>query len=168
MFSLKSILFLLFLILIVHIVATANYWYWTFRWFDIPMHFLGGFWVAMVYFWLKARITRGSNTDVADQHTDPRALRDSSNKISAISATIIGCLAFVALIGVLWEFFEFLLALFVLKTGYLTFLKIPQGAAMNTYDIYKDTLKDLFFDLVGGLGTASIFQLRKNKDHPLE
>ncbi len=124
--------------------------------------------MAIVYSWLKARITHGSNTDVAEQHTDPRALRDSSNKISAISATIIGCLAFVALIGVLWEFFEFLLNLFVLKTGYLAFLKIPQGAAMNVYDIYKDTLGDLFFGLVGGLGAASIFLLRKKKDHPLE
>lgn len=79
--------------------------------------------------------------------------------------TFILCLAFVALVGVLWEFFEFLLDLFVLKTGYLTFLKMPQGAVMNAYDIYKDTLKDLFFDLAGGLGATFIFQLRKNKGY---
>jgi hypothetical protein len=25
-----------------HVLALTNYWYWTYRWFDTPMHLLGG------------------------------------------------------------------------------------------------------------------------------
>ncbi len=28
---------------VVHSVALEQYWYWTYRWLDIPMHLLGGF-----------------------------------------------------------------------------------------------------------------------------
>jgi len=30
------------LLLAVHLYALANFWYWHYRWFDIPMHILGG------------------------------------------------------------------------------------------------------------------------------
>lgn len=47
----KLLLFSLFVIFIVQVIATANYWYWTIRWFDKPMHFAGGAWLAGVTIW---------------------------------------------------------------------------------------------------------------------
>ena len=52
MTSLKFIIGLLLFIFIIHFLALANHWYWTYSWLDIPMHFFGGFWVAMVYLYL--------------------------------------------------------------------------------------------------------------------
>lgn len=145
MVSPKLIIGLLIFILSIHILATIYYWYWTVGWLDMPMHFLGGFWVAMAYFWFrqKAPITRGSNMNVTDQHADPCVFRDLSNKISVSSAiiTIVGCLSFVALVGVLWEFSEFFYDIFISVKGYSGIAQ--QGVA--------DTMSDLFFDLLGGL-----------------
>jgi len=42
--SLVTILF----IAIFHYFATAYYWYWTYKWIDIPVHIVGGFWVSIV------------------------------------------------------------------------------------------------------------------------
>ncbi|MEK7148379.1 MAG: hypothetical protein AAB770_00510 [Patescibacteria group bacterium] len=42
--------FLVF-IAIVNGLAYANYWYWTMRWFDMPMHFAGGAWLAAFGVW---------------------------------------------------------------------------------------------------------------------
>lgn len=59
-----------------------------------------------------------------------------------------------ALIGVFWEFFEFFYDVFISKRGISGFLQL--GAA--------DTIKDLFFDLFGGLIFIIIFlQIRKFK-----
>ncbi len=124
MISSKYILGLLILILVVHIFASIYYWYWTYPWLDMPMHFLGGFWLAMVYFWLRQKIK--NNTD------SPR---------ESVLLIIIGCLGFIALIGVLWEFFEFLSDVFIAAKGYIEVSQRGVG----------DTMGDLFFDLLGGL-----------------
>jgi hypothetical protein len=154
MFSPQFILGLLIFILFFHILATVNYWYQTYTWLDMPMHFLGGFWVALTYFWLcqKTRITRGSEIMDADQHADQREFRDLSDKISVSSAimTIIDCLSFVALIGVLWEFFEFGYDVFISSKGY--FMTAQQGVG--------DTMSDLFFDLLGGLLCLVIYKFK--------
>jgi len=42
---------LIYLLLIVHVVAQSMYLYWTFWWFDILMHFLGGLWVGLFGLW---------------------------------------------------------------------------------------------------------------------
>lgn len=118
----------------------------------MPMHFLGGFWVALTYFWLcqKTRITRRSEIMDADQHADQREIRDLSDKIRVSSAimTIIDCLSFVALVGVLWEFFEFGYDVFISSKGYSGALQ--QGVG--------DTMSDLFFDLLGGLVFLVIYK----------
>mgnify|MGYP001564509679 CR=1 FL=1 len=43
------------LFIIAGIDCVANYysWYWVIRWFDMPMHFAGGAWVAGVVIWWK-------------------------------------------------------------------------------------------------------------------
>lgn len=43
----------LFIIAGIDCVANYNSWYWTIRWLDIPMHFVGGAWVAGVTLWWK-------------------------------------------------------------------------------------------------------------------
>ena len=46
-----SLLFLLIVIAVVNAVAEVYHWYWTMRWFDIPMHFSGGMWLAGMALW---------------------------------------------------------------------------------------------------------------------
>ncbi len=118
MFSFKTILISLFLILFLHLLATIGHWYWTVSWFDMPMHFLGGFWVVMVFDYLNQRFFKLSNF-----------------WMRAVLA-----LSFIALIGVLWEFFEFSLdnLFFLKKWG-------PFQGGLS------DTMGDLLFDLLGGL-----------------
>ncbi len=83
------------------------------------MHFLGGFWVAMVFITLNLKF----------------AIKLPNYLITALMV-----LSFVALIGVFWEFYEFLYDVFISSRGYSGFLQL--GAA--------DMIGDLFFDLLGG------------------
>ncbi|OGM89383.1 hypothetical protein A3J77_01170 [Candidatus Wolfebacteria bacterium RBG_13_41_7] len=135
MFSLKSITISLIFILLAHIIATFNYWYWTYTWFDIPMHFLGGFWVAMVYFWINAKV---------------EILNSEFSKLPKWLVNLLFILSFIALIGVLWEFYEFIFDFFNGKTGMF------QGSS-------ADTMGDLFFDLVGGTTAFAIFYRKLGK-----
>jgi uncharacterized membrane protein YjdF len=118
------------------------------------MHFLGGFWVALTYFWLrqKTRIARGSEIMDADQYADQREIHDLLDKIRVSSAimTIIDYLSFVALVGVLWEFFEFGYDVFISSKGY--FMAAQEGVG--------DTMSDLFFDLLGGLLCLVIYKFK--------
>lgn len=123
MISLKFIFGLLIFILLLHIIATINSWYWTFTWFDMPMHFLGGFWLAMVFMWLNPNF----------QIQNPKFIKLPNYLITGIIT-----LGFVILVGVFWEFFEFLCDVFLFGASYF-----QKGAI--------DTIKDLFFDLLGGL-----------------
>lgn len=41
----------LVLIGILHLTATDRLYYWNIWWFDLVMHFLGGFWIAAAVFW---------------------------------------------------------------------------------------------------------------------
>ena len=74
--------YLIFFIFIINSLAMKFYWYWTIWYFDMPMHFLGGFWLSLLLIWF-FRIDKIS----------PRLIL----KIS------LGVL----LIGVSWEIFEF-------------------------------------------------------------
>ena len=47
-FSLLTISLISFL----HSLALNNYFYWLYWWFDVLMHFLGGFWVGMTSLWI--------------------------------------------------------------------------------------------------------------------
>ncbi len=98
MVSLKLIIGLLIFILSIHILATIYHWYWTVGWFDMPMHFLGGFWVAMAYFWLRNQFK---------EVRPPEIDRQYFGGWTSLILIIVSCLSFVALIGVLWEFSEF-------------------------------------------------------------
>jgi len=93
------------------------------------MHFLGGFLLAIIffYFWRFAHISIG-------------------NVFGALVLT----LGFVALIGVFWEFYEFLHDFYLLTGGKISVFQSS----------FADTVKDLFFDLVGGTAAFAIFYKR--------
>lgn len=131
MFSLRFIIALLIFIVVLEVFIIINHLYWLISWLDMPMHFLAGFWVALVFNYLNQRFF----------------------KLSLFWTTTIMTLSFVALIGVLWEFFEFSLDSFFFLEKWGPF----QGGL-------SDTMSDLFFDLLGGLAAVVInFVLKKEK-----
>jgi len=140
----KLILGLLIFILIFHIIASINSWYWVYTWLDMPMHFLGGFWLATVFITLNSK------------------LKIQNSELSGLPnylITIVITLGFVALIGVFWEFFEFGYDVLISSKGY--FAATQQGTA--------DTMSDLFFDLLGGLMFLTIHKyFLKNNDAKIQ
>ena len=48
---LPPIVYLMLLTFLLQKTAEKFYWYDSLRWFDIGMHFLGGFWVGMFFVW---------------------------------------------------------------------------------------------------------------------
>lgn len=47
----KTVFFLILLIAVLHITALIFHFYWELEHFDKLMHFLGGFWIALVTLW---------------------------------------------------------------------------------------------------------------------
>jgi len=132
----KDLFVLIFLLFIgvVNFLAMTYSWYWTFRWFDIPMHFLGGCWIAVLFFWL-------FNKKLNQKY---REILEGNFLISLIL-----CLGFVSLVGVLWELFEFSLDHFILAKNSI----LIQG------DL-TDTIKDLFMDLAGGFTIVFFYKTK--------
>ncbi len=138
MFSLKTIISFLIVFLFLHIFATIYHLYWLFPWFDVPMHFLGGFLLAMIYFWINPKI------EIANP---------CLGKMPKWLVSMVFILSFVILIGVLWEFYEFLHDFYLLTGGKISVFQ----------NSFADTIKDLFFDLVGGTAAFAVFYPRSQK-----
>lgn len=128
---------LLFFIAAIYIVGNLNFLNLKFWWFDIPLHFLGGAWLGilfLVYFSAEGRSSSGGKKYFSNFE---------SEKIFIQIIIIVG---FVLIIGVGWEIFEFLLEqVFILKNPDL--VKMTVG----------DTLKDLVMDSFGGILIAVIY-----------
>lgn len=73
-------------IALVNAFASAYYWYWVMRWFDMPMHFAGGAWLALFGAWWQYG-----------------RLGIVPHKFIQFLGT---CLVFVISIGLLWEVYE--------------------------------------------------------------
>jgi len=99
------------------------------------MHFLGGFWVALTATALISNFQFPISNEILKQK---------------FLSLFIVVLSFVALIGVLWEFFEFGYDVFISSKGY--FMTAQQGVG--------DTMSDLFFDLLGGLLCLVIYKFK--------
>lgn len=67
--------------------------------------------------------------------------------------TLMLILGAAALVGVLWEFFEFLVDKFITKKNYIDLLQ--PGVI--------DTMKDLFMDILGGLAVGLLFLYERKK-----
>ena len=91
--------------------------------FDTLLHFSGGVWVALFLL----RMLRSAASPVRFANWWWRAL---------------GIVACVALVGVLWEFYEFFADRIIL------------GAAYKNQPSVFDTMLDLFADILGGLAVA--------------
>ncbi|MEK7634722.1 MAG: hypothetical protein AAB396_02475, partial [Patescibacteria group bacterium] len=136
MITLKFIFTFLFIFVVFHFLALYNFWYWEFRWLDMPMHFFGGFLIAIFFIWLNLRF---------------KILSDYSNsRLSNYLITVLISLSFVSLIGVLWEFQEFLYDIFISSKSSNIILQLSAA----------DTIKDLFFDLLGGIVFLSVYLIK--------
>ncbi|MDP3948008.1 MAG: hypothetical protein Q8Q41_04965 [bacterium] len=123
----------LFIIVGFHFFALWSFLYWKFLWLDNVMHFAGGAWVALLFFWARQRFP------------------DYFGIPARRAGVVLAALAMVALIGVGWEFYEFG-SDFILGGGVSAYeLLGPQGVT--------DTMSDLLFDLLGGFAVA-LFMLR--------
>lgn len=129
--SLKAVLIVLVFIAAVHAIATLKFLYWTTWWLDIPMHFVGGAWLAMLYVYAGSRL--------------------KTQDLKTWYDLILG-LGFIALVGVLWEFSEFLLGNFMI---------------IDQLGDYRDTLGDLFFDLLGGSIILAFVKQLRSRSTPL-
>ena len=130
----RFLLGLLILILVAHYVGLVGNVYITYRWYDILMHIVGGAWVALLFFYLAGRFNL--------------PLKNS------FFWTLIAVLGFVALVGILWEFYEYLTDVFILH-------KYGLGSAQSLWQAF-DTLKDLFDDIIGAIiASGAYFFLKK-------
>ncbi len=98
-------------------------------WFDIPLHFAGGFWAFLFFLALIKKL----NFKIVGPFSG--------------LAYFVWLLGAVVLIGVSWELVEFVGDRFVLKLG---FTYLPK--------VYEDTLLDLFMDLSGGILGGIIYR----------
>lgn len=101
-----------------HLVALARFWYWEFWWFDIPMHFFGGFLVSLFSFFIMREL----------------GLSRFRNNRYSIFANVILC---TVIVGLLWEIFELVFGLtltkehsYVVDTGADTVLNLT-GAVVG-------------------------------------
>lgn len=78
----SRIAYLVFFIFVVNTLAMKFHWYYSIWWFDMPMHFLGGFWLALATAWTLGRVN--------------------------VSPSILKVLLGVVIVGLGWEFFEVL------------------------------------------------------------
>ncbi|MBI2023095.1 hypothetical protein HYT01_00840 [Candidatus Giovannonibacteria bacterium] len=96
--------------------------YFVFWWYDVLLHFIGGFWVLILARSAKANF----NWELSGRHS--------------ATALVLGLLGIVVLVGAIWEMGEFVSDRYILMSGYT---KLPK--------VYEDTLADLLMDLLGGL-----------------
>lgn len=106
-------------------------------WADIILHFSGGFFIGLVALWfLFNRLNLPVQKEVLPYYI-----------------ILISIISFTALIGVLWEFYEYIMDLI---TGYKSYSIVVMQENM------KDTMSDLFLDLLGA-AVSSIFLKFKKK-----
>ena len=89
-----TIIFLGFLVAILHGYALSNFLYWHFPWFDIVMHFLGGLLVSLFGLWAFMKYHTGYDEM-------PKAL------------LLFDIILFTFIVGLFWETLELLFGLIV-------------------------------------------------------
>ena len=80
----KTLAYLIVFILTINFFANKFYWYYSIWYFDVIMHFLGGFWVGLAFLYL---------------------FPPKDSPLGAIFITLL----LVLTVGVLWEVFEILI-----------------------------------------------------------
>jgi len=125
--SVKNKFLRIFLVVLLYLILLLNYldyffhWSWSWDYFDVILHFLGGAWVALIFF----------------SYIHPKGEYKIFHKF-------IFALGFVALIGILWEFLEIGVEFIF---GNNPFLSSPNLAQ----DTFSDLLADLVGGLIVSL-----------------
>lgn len=125
------------LILVVHMLAIWSGWYENHPWFDIPMHFAGGFGIG----WLALEIWSASINKIVFQNHVPAWQR--------LGVYFFGILGLVTLVGVAWEWYEFI------------FDSVSVWASLGLRPAQMglgDTMSDLFLDVLGASVAFVIFR----------
>jgi hypothetical protein len=86
-----TIIVLVVAIAVINAVAVQYSWYFYHWWLDMPMHFLGGLWVALATLWI---VYHSGRISVSDEYRDA----DRALMIALIATGVV---------GILWEIFEF-------------------------------------------------------------
>jgi len=121
------ILFLLLGIAAVHVLGLIYTLYWQLWWYDILLHLAGGFWVGFLFFYIFGeRLNVFSETQV----------------MARPFVMLVLAIGFVLLVGVLWEFYEYMHDI-ILASRYTELARQPN---------LGDTLSDLVNDIIGGAG----------------
>lgn len=120
----KRLICLIFFILVINFLANKFYWYFAIPYFDMIMHFLGGFWVGLSYFYFFPIKT-------------------------IFTSDFLKLLAFVLCIGLGWEVYEMLVnkavaqnPLDYLDIGSDIFFDLLGGAVATVY-FYKRIMLQL-------------------------
>lgn len=129
----KYLIISLIIILIVYIFSIFYLWYKKLFWFDTIMHIAGGIWVCALFIYISQK--QKFNFSILNT-------KISKENLQITILNILIPIGFVALIGILWEFYEFFMDVIIYKK--YIFYNAPGY-------ILFDTLKDLFNDLLGGL-----------------
>lgn len=111
---LKRIAFLIVFIFLLNYLAMKFYWYTSIWYFDMILHFMGGFWLALVFMWIFIK-------DISLINLDDIFLNKNILKI------FFG----VFLFGIFWEIFEILVNDLTIQNPF------------NTLDTISDMFFDL-------------------------
>jgi hypothetical protein len=102
-----------------HWIGTTELYYWTITWYDIPMHFFGGVWVALAALWVSEMPCAGR-------------LKKGVFRAFPSMSSILAC---VIAVGIAWEAYEVIFGIAdVQMAGY---------AFDTTLDLVMDTLGGL-------------------------
>src|SRR3989338_3683018 len=104
--------------------------FYNFWWFDISLHFLGGFFVAMLF-----------------------TIYFVNTKFSSKREYWLAVVGAVTFIGVIWEFAEYTAAQTLVEPLYNNF-----GIRAYFIGNLNDTIKDLFLDIIGAFSWLTIFR----------
>jgi len=126
----KRAIFFLTLVLLINFIAGMYYNFYEYWWFDVFLHFLGGFFVAMLMVHYLADIKTKSKL---------------KNYLIITGAVI--------LIGVLWEFAEYLANQTLVEPIYNSF-----GIKAYFIGDLDDTLNDLLMDILGAISWLLLFR----------
>jgi hypothetical protein len=132
----KGILvFLVFLFVSIAAIDTyagKHFLYWSIRWLDMPMHFLGGFWLGLGALW--TYFYSGLFKAIPQEHRTARYAW-----LLAITSALV--------LGFIWEVYEYGLDILHERT--------------DLYDMI-DTLSDLLLDIIGGTVATFMFVMGNN------
>ncbi len=116
---LRRILLLILVIFTLNTLSTFFYWYYTIWWFDMPMHFLGGFFILLL------------TVFIAEQYLHISLSKKHINITVLERVLLYSGVALLA--ALLWEYLE------------IIFTNILGGLPFNILD----TVSDLCFDISG-------------------